>query len=274
MDRLRFLREWYLARKKPILRSLKFLNAFLTLLATMLAALASWFSYRAAGEANATAKQANATAAAAYSFTVRTANDSSMLQQPSLSVTGGKITQGETEGEGWVKITKYSVELHIRNSGARDAAPAWITFGNDRNSGAASRKLANIPKDQEIAINFDVKVEDSPNWLKDMQAVAVGLRYLDTAPEYQLEKLGSSAISFHPICSSPKIQLLATHRMRNEAGTNELALSMGPSFAPDQLANGGRTSEINAASTALNLLSAMKTDECQADKPKQNTTQK
>lgn len=168
------LYDWILEHKKWFVRAVKFLNALLMLAATVLSGVAAWYSFRAAEEANATAKQANATATAAYKFTIRSANDSNALQQPSLSVTSGKIVQEETLEDGpWkMKSTRYSVELHVLNSGLRDAAAVWVALGDDRGSAwTQAQKPATISKGQDLLVNFEVKTSDTQ--LKDLRTLTV-----------------------------------------------------------------------------------------------------
>ncbi|MRW83745.1 hypothetical protein GJ698_06510 [Pseudoduganella sp. FT26W] len=250
-------------RKETFLKLSRFLNSCIMLMATALAAYASWYSYKAA-------EKANATASDAYLFTVRAANDASTLQQPSLSVMAGKITQGKTEGDGYFKEVWYRAELRIRNSGARDAAPAWVSL-SDGVSGTWSAivKLGNIPKDQEIVVSFDLKGEERLALLKKLEVLAVGLRYLDTAPEYKYEHQGANAVSFKRSCGTPRIQLLTRHRTLSESGENEVDLTMGPAFAPEQLTDtAGWNSGLGAAREAYQSLIALSSKECQSAEEK------
>lgn len=103
----------------------------------------------------------------------------------------------------------YAVQVTLRNSGARDAAPLWVAISEDTgsvNDFAGKRMIARLPKDDEQTLTFDLVEKPSEgNW-------EVAYAYLDEVPADQNEDPGSPTqltfecpgISFVQLDSRPK----------------------------------------------------------------------
>jgi hypothetical protein len=202
----------------------------LMVIATCFAAVASWFSYVATNEAS-------AIAGAAYDFTLRAAEDASALQRPILTILGGKITPGEIKEDSYdfSKRRSYRVELHVRNSGARDAKPVWIGLATDKLAvfGEAWTK-SNIPKDQEVTLFFDL--EGGERDLEMLQKVTVAAGFMDSAPKYEREQrtrgqtIEHAPATFVPTCGEPIVQEMSVHLIKADSGNREVLLSLGRSI--------------------------------------------
>jgi hypothetical protein len=211
------------------------IEKILMVIATCLAALASWNSYVATDEASRIAR-------AAFDFSLQTAQDASELQRPTLTILGGKISEGETEFNsfGEARTVHYRVELHVRNSGTRDASPAWIGLATDRLASLGSAiDVSNIPKDQEITLYLEL--EGSPKDLENLQHVAVASRFVDTYPLYtsesndQHELWNQKPKGFTKRCGEPKVQVLTIHRANSDGGKVEALLAIGPSVQTSEV---------------------------------------
>ncbi len=205
------------------------IEKILTIGATCFAALASWFSYVATNEAS-------VVAGAAYDFTLRTAEDAAELQRPMLTVLGGKITHGELKESSYGTSRRiYRIELHVKNSGARDAKPVWIGLATDAllRIGEGWNKSA-IPKDQEVTLFFDV--EGGERELESLTKVTVVAGFLDFAPDYAREErvrgraLQAPRAVFRQSCGVPIVQELTVHPYKTDTGERELILSLGRSI--------------------------------------------
>lgn len=203
----------------------------LTVSATCFAALASWFSYVATDEAS-------AIAGAAYDFTLQTAQETSELQRPVLTVLGGKITPGEVKDNTYTYSPRrnYRIELHVRNSGARDAKPVWLglatdTFGSAGNAWTKS----SIPKDQEVTLFFDLDGDEHA--LDKLSKVTVAAGFIDLAPKHERVQRGRGQVIepgpavFMQTCGEPVVQELTVHPVTTGTGEREIILSLGRSIA-------------------------------------------
>lgn len=226
--------------------------------ATVLAAIGSWNSYLAT-------EQATKISDLAYNFSLQNVRDAVELQKPVLTILGGKISHGETTGEGYSKLFRYRIELRIRNSGARDAKPVWIALSDgEASTWEAKEQLANIPKDQEASVFFYMKFNGEHDHIQNLSTLAVALRHIDTAPNYDsasrktIEVTPNISSKFSISCSDPKIQLLTVHKIKGESGMTEAILSMGRSMSVAEAVPKDRwTPTIEAASQALSMLNGI-----------------
>lgn len=156
----------------------------LALLATIAAAVATWFSYLAADRSVDVAQ-------AAQKFAEQNYADQMALTRPSVAVLGGKASHVYTRQLSWMEnhtVDIYRIELRLRNSGARSARPVWISLSPGFAKGTLTTVLDELPRDVDVSITFDVesKLSADDYWY-------VGVGFGDLVPASTVPGVKSAA---------------------------------------------------------------------------------
>jgi hypothetical protein len=178
------------------------------LVVTALSLVVGWLSM-------ALVKQANHVSEASVAFNERSFRDQIQMGHPSISIMGGATLIAPRSSDPGFTIygtetgPTYAVQVTLRNSGGRDAAPMWVAISEDigkPNPYAGKRIIARLPKDAEETLTFDLAHRPSHgSW-------EVAYAYMDQVPLDQDTGQGAPsqltvhciAVSFVKLDSRPK----------------------------------------------------------------------
>jgi len=143
----------------------------LAMIAALVSAVASVFSWQ-------TTRNANEVTKASQEFTQKTYRDQIAMGAPSISVISGETVitglRSRSDSDS-TKISEYAVEVVLRNSGLRDAKRAWVMVVPEEDAAFAGiqPQLVSLPKDVDIPVRFPLSNEPNTTETGTMWDVAV-----------------------------------------------------------------------------------------------------
>lgn len=234
---------------RTALRGVRFIlsSSGLALLATIAAAVATWFSYLAADRSVDVAQVAQKFAEQNYA-------DQMALTRPSVAVLGGKASHAYTRQLSWMEnhtVDIYRIELRLRNSGARSARPVWISLSPGFAKETLTTVLDELPRDVDVSITFDVesKLRADDSWY-------VGVGFGDLVPTSTVPVVNGAAPSddapaLTRVCHVQNVMQLdirpERENLHDESSATALLISPG---IPRPSANKGNGTRLTSITTS------------------------